>query len=104
MPPEDDQSHPIETHTMSNVVRFPGGRNMPAAHPIPRAEFERLAELALDIVDRIVAILDDVDGDPDAEPDADGEPSLGAPEGHGSQVVWLRGGDRDLEEDWGPCG
>ncbi|KQS75475.1 hypothetical protein ASG32_27310 [Methylobacterium sp. Leaf361] len=83
---------------MSKIVPFPGHRQLPAAQPIPREEFERLAELALDIVDRIVAILDDGDGDPDREDGGDAEPSLGAPENHhGSQVVWLRGTDRDLE-------
>ncbi|MCJ2086229.1 hypothetical protein MKK88_09505 [Methylobacterium sp. E-005] len=76
---------------------FPGGRMPPAAQPIPREEFERLADLALDIVDRIVALLNAEDGDPDREDGGDAEPSLGAPEGHASQVIWLRGGDRDLE-------
>ena len=85
---------------MSKIVPFPGHRKMPVAQPIPREEFERLAELALDIVDRIVAILDDGDGDPDREDGGDAEPSLGAPENHhGSQVVWLRGTDRDLETE-----
>ena len=84
---------------MSKIVPFPGHRKLPAAQPIPREEFERLAELALDIVDRIVAILDTGDGDPDREDDGDAEPSLGAPEGHESQVIWLRGGDRDLEAE-----
>ncbi|MGE8128925.1 hypothetical protein ACQKQD_18290 [Methylobacterium sp. NPDC080182] len=84
---------------MSTVVRFPGGKTAAAA-PIPREEFEKLAELALDIVDRIVALLDADDGDPDTEDGGDAEPSLGAPENHhGSQVVWLRGTDRDLEVD-----
>lgn len=46
---------------MTNVVRFPGGRPMPAT-VIPRAEFERLACLALDVADRIVALLDEIDG------------------------------------------
>ena len=81
---------------MSNVVRFPASRRVQATS-IPREEFGRLAELALDVVDRIVAILDAADGDADFEPDADAEPSLGAPEGHESQVIWLRGGSRDLE-------
>lgn len=84
---------------MSTVVRFPSGKKAAAA-PIPREEFERLAELALDIVDRIVALLDAEDGDPDREDGGDAEPNLGAPENPGgSQVVWLRGGDRDLEQD-----
>ena len=80
---------------MSKVVPFPGRRTLPTASPIPREEFERLAELALDIVDRIVAILDE--GDPDHEDGGDAELSLGAPEGHESQVIWLRGGDDDRE-------
>jgi hypothetical protein len=85
---------------MSKIVPFPthGRQKLPAAQPIPREEFERLAELALDIVDRIVSILDEGDGDPDHEDGVDAEPSLGAPENHhGSQVIWLRGSDRDLE-------
>lgn len=83
---------------MSKIVPFPALRKLPAAQPIPREEFERLAELALDIVDRIVAILNDEDGDPDREEGGDAEPSLGAPEGHESQIIWLRGTTRDLEE------
>lgn len=83
---------------MSKIVPFPVGKTPATAQPIPREEFERLAELALDIVDRIVSILDSEDGDPDREDGGDSEPSLGAPENHhGSQVVWLRGNDRDLE-------
>ncbi|MCJ2081207.1 hypothetical protein [Methylobacterium sp. J-090] len=82
---------------MTNVVRFPASRRVPAT-TIPREEFERLAELALDVVDRIVALLNAEDGDADLELDVDGEPSLGAPENHHtSQVTWLRGGDRDIE-------
>ncbi|KQO45472.1 hypothetical protein [Methylobacterium sp. Leaf85] len=87
---------------MTNVVRFPASRRIQAT-TIPRQEFERLAELVLDIVDRIVALLDEADGDPDweadadFEPDADGEPSLGAPDRHKCQVGWFRGGSSDLE-------
>ncbi|MCJ2084291.1 hypothetical protein [Methylobacterium sp. J-090] len=81
---------------MTNVVRFPASRRVPSA-TIPREEFERLAELALDVVDRIVALLDATDGDADLEPDADDEPSLGALEQQISQVGWFRGGSRDLE-------
>lgn len=90
---------------MSKIVPFPthGRQKPPAAHPIPREEFERLAELALDIVDRIVAILDEGDGDPDREDGGDSEPSLGAPEDHVSQIVWLRGSDDDREDDNAPC-
>lgn len=81
---------------MTNIIRFPASGRI-QAETIPREEFRRLADLALDVVDRIVAILDAADGDLDFEPDTDAEPSLGAPEGHESQVLWLRGGDRDLE-------
>ncbi len=81
---------------MSNVVRFPTSRRVPAA-PIPRAQFAALAEMALDLVDEIVRHLNDADGDPGLEPDADGEPSLAAPAGGESQIGWARGGDLDLE-------
>lgn len=81
---------------MTNVIRFPASGRIQAA-TIPREEFERLADLALDVVDHIVAILDEIDGDANFEQGADAEPSLGAPEDGESQIVWLRGGDRDLE-------
>ncbi|MCJ2140253.1 hypothetical protein [Methylobacterium sp. E-066] len=48
---------------MSNVVPFPTSRRV-MAKAIPREEFEQLAELALDVVERIVALLDDRDGEP----------------------------------------
>lgn len=54
-------------------------------------------------VERLLVILDRLDGDPDLEDGADVEPSLGAPEGHISQLVWLRGTDSDREiEDRAP--
>jgi hypothetical protein len=86
---------------MSNVVRFPASLRLQAS-TIPREEFQRLADLALDVVDRIVAILDAADGDADFEQGADAEPSLGAPENHHtSQIVWLRGSSSDTEQDHG---
>ena len=81
---------------MSNIVRFPASRRLQAT-TIPREEFQRLADLALDVVDQIVAILDAADGDADFEPDADTEPWLAAPIGSDCQVIWMRGSDRDLE-------
>ncbi|MDE3748590.1 hypothetical protein [Methylobacterium radiotolerans] len=45
---------------MSNVVPFPASRRI-AAKAIPREEFEQLAELALDVVQRIVTLLDGED-------------------------------------------
>ena len=63
-----------------------------------RARVEAAAEIAVDTAERLIAILDHWDGDADLEPDTDAEPSLGAPENHhGSQVVWMRGGDTDGE-------
>ncbi|MCJ2047980.1 hypothetical protein MKK58_26080 [Methylobacterium sp. J-078] len=81
---------------MTNVIRFPASGRLQAT-TITREEFERLADLALDVVDRIVAILDEIDGDSDLEPDADAEPSLAAPIGGPSQRLWVSGGDHDLE-------
>lgn len=83
---------------VTNLIRFPASRRIQAT-TIPREEFERLAELALDVVDQIVAILDAADGDADLEDGGDAEPSLGAPEGQDCQIVWLRGGSGDLEVD-----
>jgi hypothetical protein len=70
---------------VGDIIRFQR-RPQPAAAD-PRARIEGALALALDIID----------GDSDLEDGGDAEPSLGAPEGHTSQVVWLRGGDRDLE-------
>ena len=65
-----------------------------------RASLEEAAQTALDAADRIIAVLDRMDGDPDLEEDADAEPSLAAPENHsGSQVTWLRGNDQDREAE-----
>ncbi|CAO4147082.1 hypothetical protein LPLAFNJD_LOCUS2359 [Methylorubrum aminovorans] len=45
---------------MAEIIRFPNGGRV-SATTIPRAEFERLAELALDVVDRIILLLDTPD-------------------------------------------
>ncbi|TNC10707.1 hypothetical protein FF100_21335 [Methylobacterium terricola] len=82
---------------MTNVIPFPRAVAGIPATQIPRVEFERLADLALDIVDHIILLLDEADGDPDSEPDADREPSLAAPLGGASQVVWAAGSDDDRE-------
>ena len=85
---------------MSNVLTF-RPRPKPAAPCDAQAAFreqiEVAAQAALDTADKLIAILNEMDGDPDLEDGADNEPSLGAPEGHASQVVWLRGSDLDLE-------
>ncbi|MCJ2124076.1 hypothetical protein [Methylobacterium sp. J-077] len=72
----------------------------PLAGGALRASLEDAAQVALDAADRIIAVLDRMDGDPDLEDGADAEPSLAAPEKHaGSQVTWLRGNDRDREAE-----
>lgn len=81
---------------MGDVIRFQI-RSKPARMPDTRTRIEGALALALDAVDHLVAALDEIDEDPDLEEGGDVEPSLGAPEGLTSQVVWLRGGDRDLE-------
>ena len=81
---------------MGDVIPFRRRPHLPTADP--RARIEGALALALDAVDHLVAALDIIDGDPDFEDGGDAEPSLGAPEGHVSQIVWLRGNDRDLEE------
>ena len=63
-----------------------------------RASLEEAAQVALDAANRIIAVLDRMDGDTDIEDSADAEPSLAAPENHtGSQVVWMCGNDADCE-------
>ena len=65
-----------------------------------RASLEEAAQVALDAADRIIAVLDSMDGDTDREDGGDAEPSLAAPENStGSQVTWLRGNDHDGEEE-----
>ena len=65
-----------------------------------RASLEEAAQTALDAADRIIAVLDSMDGDADHEDGADDQPSLAAPENTAcSQVVYMRGGDRDHEVD-----
>jgi len=72
----------------------------PLAGPALRASLEEAAQTALDTADRIIAVLDRLDGDPDLEDGADAEPSLAAPENHtGSQVVYMRGNDQDREAE-----
>jgi len=90
---------------MSNVHTFAPRRRpaAPVALPAPfpadvRRQIEDAAQAALDTADRLIALLDQIEGDTDREDGADAELSLGAPENHHvSQVVWLRGSDRDEE-------
>lgn len=92
---------------MGNVLTFTL-RPKPAAPEIPeplagadlRASLEEAAQTALDAADRIIAVLDHLDGDADLENGGDDEPTLAAHENPaGSQVVYMRGGDQDREEE-----
>ncbi|GEL44723.1 hypothetical protein MEX01_53140 [Methylorubrum extorquens] len=60
-------------------------------------ELEQAAQAALDQADRLIALLDRIDGASDDEDGGDDEPSLGAPEGRASQIVWHRGSASDDE-------
>ncbi|MHC2109073.1 hypothetical protein [Methylobacterium sp. CM6246] len=72
----------------------------PLAGGALRASLEEATQVALDAADRIIAVLDRMDDDTNLEDGADAEPSLAAPENHtGSQVVWMRGNDQDLEAE-----
>ena len=72
----------------------------PLAGAALRASLEEAAQTALDAADRIIAVLDRMDGDADLEDGGDAEPSLAAPENTtGSQVTWLRGNDQDREAE-----
>ena len=90
---------------MSNVHTFAPRRAARASASVPpsledvRHQIEEAAQVALDTADRLIALLDRMEGDTDREDGGDAEPSLGAPEGHASQVVWLRGSDLDHEQD-----
>jgi len=74
------------------------GSAPPLTGPALRISLEEAAQTALDAADRIIAVLDRMDGDADQEDGGDDEPSLAAPENAaGSQVVYMRGSDRDGE-------
>ncbi|GEO99516.1 hypothetical protein [Methylobacterium haplocladii] len=83
---------------MADIIPF-RPRQPPPPAPDTRTRIEGALALALDAVDQLVAALDDIDGDPDREDGGDAEPSLAALENQGSQVFWMRGGDRDLEAE-----
>ncbi|MDR7039861.1 hypothetical protein J2X36_004639 [Methylobacterium sp. BE186] len=83
---------------MGTVHPFPP-RQRPATEIDVRAVIEDAAQAALDTADRLIALLDDMDGGTDGEDSADAKPSLGAPDGHDSQIVWLQGSASDGELD-----
>lgn len=55
------------------------------------------------LIDRLINVLDDIDGDADLEPTGDDEPSLSAAvptlSWKGSQDAWLQGPDDDREDE-----
>jgi hypothetical protein len=71
---------------------------------------ESREELEL-LIEALIALLDEIDPDPDLEeepdrePEADAEPALGAPEGINQGISWGRGGGNveDLEEEHDGC-
>ena len=92
---------------MGNVHTFTPRRSVPAPAALPapspaeiRSQIEEAAQAALDTADRLIALLDTMEGNADDEDGGDAEPSLGAPENHhASQIVWLRGSSSDVEQD-----
>lgn len=77
---------------------------------VEQGSFRRQVEAA---IERLIDLLDQIDVDPDLEPDNDNEPWLAAPEPevpsfptwvaesshYGSQTSWSGGGLLDLEDD-----
>lgn len=66
----------------------------------PAATRQRLRRRLTDLIDRLIGMLDDIDGEPDLEDGGDVEPSLASPElgPRDSQGRWTAGNDDDLEE------
>lgn len=81
---------------MAEIIRFPSGGRVPAT-TIPRAEFERLAELALDVVDRIILLLDDADDGRDVQGGQAKPISEALGQGHARQC-WASKSDGELED------
>lgn len=92
---------------MSNVHTFAPSRRSAAAAalraPSPadvRRQIEAAAQSARDTADRLIALLDQIEGDTDREDGADADIALGAPENHhAAQIIWLRSSSSDAEQD-----
>lgn len=65
----------------------------------PATTRQRLRRRLTALIDRLITMLDDMDGEPDLEDGGDDEPSLAAPDhgSSGSQVRWSAGTDDDRE-------
>ncbi|MCJ2102243.1 hypothetical protein MKK82_25865, partial [Methylobacterium sp. E-046] len=72
----------------------------PPARAALRASLEEAVQIAVDAADRIIAVLDSLDGDANDQGCGDADPSLAAPENvAGSQVVYICGTDAGRETD-----
>lgn len=58
------------------VIPFPAARPRPHPALTLRRRYARALEMALDVVDDLVASLDALDADPDREPDEDAEATV----------------------------
>ena len=61
------------------------------------AQYWRWRFYAESLIEQAISILDALDGDADLEDGGDGEPSLAAPAGGESQIIWCAGSDDDRE-------
>lgn len=76
------------------------GRSVPTFIEIQPGTRRRIEQT----IERLISMLDFIDGDPDLEPDNDDEPSLGSLGGTAAhrgcaQSSWSGGGDNDREFD-----
>jgi hypothetical protein len=70
---------------------------------IDKTELQRLRGIRKDLeasLERMLSVLDAMDGDPDLEDNGDGEPSIGSCSGR-SQIFWSWGNTDDRELDFG---
>jgi hypothetical protein len=72
------------------------------AYIIDKTELQRLRGIRKDkwSLERMLSVLDAMDGDPDLEDNGDGEPSIGSCSGR-SQIFWSWGNTDDRELDFG---
>ncbi len=68
------------------------------AGPMTREQYGKWRFCAESLIEQAISILDTLDGDADLEDGGDGEPSLAAPTGGESQIIWCAGADDDC--DW----
>nr|WP_137830872.1 hypothetical protein [Methylobacterium sp. L1A1] len=71
---------------MASVLALSAVR--PDGRAARRHRIERAADLALDVAVRLIAHLDALDGDPEAEDDGTAEPDLAALVADGAQLRW----------------